>query len=132
MDVETYVTFVLKKYIFYIFLTFSWHFFTLHSTQTIKVIGLINQAMIMNFNPFTYSLRPFMGGGRYAPPGYMYIDSDPPAFKGLINHESETSISLKVRNKKIASAKIKMQHFFRNLKKIVKPDFLSSMKQAYS
>jgi len=72
------------------------------------------------------------GGGRYAPTGYTYIDSDPPAFKGLINHESETSISLKVRNKKIASAKIKMQHFFRNLKKIVKPDFLSSMKQAYS
>ena len=71
-----------KKNIFNIFLTFFQAIFsTPPSTQTIKVIDLIfffNELALINmgykhaFQPYSYSLRPFLrGGGRGTPPpGY--------------------------------------------------------------
>ena len=73
--------FVLNKKIFFtVFWPFFGIFLILTSTQTTKVINLIffNELALNKlgyehaFQPYTYSLRPF-----------LYIDSDPPVFIGL-------------------------------------------------
>ena len=59
-----------------------------NSTQNIKVIYLIcfnelalkNRVMNMHFNPLPKLIRPFTRGG-----GGFFIDSDPPAFIGLMH-----------------------------------------------
>jgi len=63
-----------------------------HNTQTIKVIGLFfflrtghkELGYAHAFQPYTYSLRPFSRRGVKHPSPRLFLDSDPPAFIGLM------------------------------------------------